>query len=75
MKIYSLIITGSNGVAPIYEVHSWEKAEEIIRSTMELTNEAFTFEVVGRVEERQGEYVWVVLSLLLVALFVLLINQ
>jgi hypothetical protein len=56
MNIYSLIITGSNGVAPIYEVHSWEKAEEIIRSTMELTNETFTFEVVGRVVAReQGE--------------------
>ena len=55
MKIYSLIITDpETNVAPIYEVHSWEKAEEIIRSTMELTNEAFTFEVVGRVEERQG---------------------
>jgi hypothetical protein len=56
MKIYSLIITGSNGVAPIYEVHSWEKAEEIIKSTMELTNAEFTFEVVGRVVAReQGE--------------------
>jgi hypothetical protein len=56
MKIYSLIITDvATGVAPIYEVHSWEKAEQIIRSTMELTNKTFTFEVFGRVEERQGE--------------------
>lgn len=55
MKIYSLIITDpETNVAPIYEVHSWEKAEEIIRKTMELTNKTFTFEVVGRVEERQG---------------------
>jgi hypothetical protein len=57
MKIYSLIITDvATGVAPIYEVHSWEKAEQIIRSTMELTNNEFTFEVVGRVVAReQGE--------------------
>jgi hypothetical protein len=55
MYIYSIKIESANGVAPIYEVHSWERAEEIIRSTMELTNEAFTFSVFGRVEERQGE--------------------
>ncbi len=55
MNIYSLIITNTEtGVSPIYEVHSWDKAEEIIRKTMELTNETFTFEVVGRVEKRQG---------------------
>jgi hypothetical protein len=57
MKIYSLIITDpETNIAPIYEVHSWEKAEEIIRSTMELTNKTFTFQVVGRVVAReQGE--------------------
>ena len=56
MKIYSLIITDvASGVSPIYEVHTWEKAEEIIRRTMELSNKTFTFEVIGRVEERQGE--------------------
>ena len=55
MKIYSLIITDpKTNVAPIYEVHSWDKAEEIIRRTMELSNKTFTFEVFGRVEERQG---------------------
>ena len=55
MKIYSLIITDvATGTAPIYEVHSWDKAEEIIRRTMELSNKTFTFEVFGRVEERQG---------------------
>ena len=55
MKIYSLIITDvETGTAPIYEVHSWDKVEEIIARTKELTNAEFTFEVFGRVEERQG---------------------
>ena len=55
MKIYSLIITDpETNVAPIYEVHSWEKAEEIIEATKKLTNKTFSFEVFGRVEERQG---------------------
>ena len=54
MKIYSLIITDpETNVAPIYEVHSWEKAEEIFKRTMELTNDEFTFEVVGRVVARE----------------------
>lgn len=57
MKIYSLIITDTKtGTAPIYEVHTWDKAEEIIKKTMELTNDEFTFKVVGRVVAReQGE--------------------
>jgi hypothetical protein len=55
MKIYSLEITTADNVSPIYEVHSWDKVEEIIKATQELTNEAFTFSVFGRVEERQGE--------------------
>ncbi len=56
MKIYSLIITDpKTNVAPIYEVHSWDKVEEIIARTKELTNAEFTFEVFGRVEARQGE--------------------
>jgi len=53
MNIYSLIITDvATGVAPIYEVHSWEKAEEIIRSTMELTKNEFIFEIVGRANSK-----------------------
>lgn len=55
MKIYSLIITDvETGTAPIYEVHSWEKAEEIIKRTMELTDKTFTFEVFGRVDTKVG---------------------
>jgi hypothetical protein len=52
MKIYSLKITDiETGTAPIYEVHSWEKAEEIIKSTIELAEgKPFTFEVFGRVD-------------------------
>lgn len=54
--IYSLIITDvETGVAPIYEVHSWEKAQEIIDATKRNTNKEFTFEVFGRVAERKGE--------------------
>ena len=53
MKIYSLIITDvATGTAPIYEVHSWEKAEEIIKRTMELTNDEFIFEIVGRANSK-----------------------
>lgn len=50
MNIYSLIIHDeANNIHPVYEVHSWEKAEEIIRSTMELAEgKPFTWEVVGR---------------------------
>jgi len=49
MYIYSLIIHDEeNNVHPIYEVHSWEKAEEIIKKTMELDKgRHFTWEVVG----------------------------
>ena len=55
MKIYSLIITDpETNVAPVFEVHSWEKAEEIIRRTMELTDKTFTFEVFGRVDAKEG---------------------
>lgn len=53
--IYSLVITDvETGVAPIYEVHTWEKVQEIIDSTKKLTNKEFTFEVFGRVAERAG---------------------
>ena len=50
MNIYSLIIHDEeNNIHPVYEVHSWEKAEEIIRSTMELAEgRSFSWEVVGR---------------------------
>ena len=55
MKIYSLIITDvATGTAPIYEVHSWEKVEEIIARTRELINAEFTFEVFGRVPAKVG---------------------
>jgi len=57
MKIYSLKIAPVNTehASPIYEVHSWEKVEEIIQSTKELYKEAFTFEVFGRVEAQVAE--------------------
>ena len=50
MNIYSLIIHDEvNNIHPVYEVHSWEKAEEIIKKTIELAKgEPFTWEVVGR---------------------------
>jgi len=52
--IYSLIITDvETGVAPIYEVHSWEKAQEIIDATRKLSKNTFTFEVFGRVVVEQ----------------------
>ena len=49
MKIYSLIINDEvNQVYPVYEVHSWEKAEEIILATKELMGDTpFTWEVRG----------------------------
>jgi len=51
MKIYSLIIHDEiNNIHPVYEVHSWEKAEEIIRKCMEISDLPFTFEVFGRVD-------------------------
>mgnify|MGYP000343819623 CR=1 FL=1 len=56
MKIYSLQITPTNPdhASPIYEVHDWDKVEQIIKATREIYDGAFTFEVFGRVEERQG---------------------
>ena len=64
MKIYSLTINDEiNNIHPVYEVHTWEKAEEIIRQTMALVqqqielgytnNGSFSFEVSGFV--RVGE--------------------
>jgi hypothetical protein len=54
MKIYSLKITPVNAehASPIYEVHSWDKVEEIIASTKKLYDGEFTFEVFGRVDAR-----------------------
>jgi hypothetical protein len=55
MNIYSLKIDIKNAqgeveLSPIYEVHSWERAEEVILNTKELikdTGKSFTFEVFG----------------------------
>jgi menaquinone-dependent protoporphyrinogen IX oxidase len=54
MNILSLkldIFNGTDTISPIYEVHSWEKAEEIIRNTQALLadkpNATFSFEVFG----------------------------
>jgi hypothetical protein len=55
MNIYSLKINikntqGEVELSPIYEVHSWAKAEEIIQNTRELIKESgksFSFEVFG----------------------------
>ena len=50
MNIYSLKITdATTGVSPVYEVHTWEKAQEIIKATQELTNSygQFTWELIG----------------------------
>jgi len=49
MNIYSLRITDTTtGVSPLYEVHTWEKVEEIIANTKELMGDKpFTWEVVG----------------------------
>lgn len=57
MDIYSLVITiksaqGDEELSPIYEVHSWERAEEIINNTRTLiadTGKTFTFSVMGAV--------------------------
>lgn len=58
MTINTLVIniTNSKGevISPIYEVHSWERAEEIINSTRKLIAEGsdpaskFQFEVHGQ---------------------------
>lgn len=53
MKIQSLIIhDNTNNIHPVYEVHSWEKAQEIIKATQELTPShiSFTWELVGVAE-------------------------
>lgn len=58
MNIYSLKIDIKNAqgeveLSPIYEVHSWERAEEIILSTKSLvadTGKTFSFEVFGMVK-------------------------
>lgn len=57
MKIYSLKITPANAdhASPIYEVHTWEKVEEIVNSTKAMYDGEFTFEVFGRVEARVAE--------------------
>jgi hypothetical protein len=57
-NIQTLVIHISNSVgvthSPLYEVHTWEKAEEIINHTRELIagssdpTQTFTFEVIGR---------------------------
>lgn len=49
MKIYSLQITDTTtGVSPVYEVHTWDKVEEIVKATKELMGEMpFTWEVSG----------------------------
>ena len=51
MKIYSLIIHDEiNNVHPVYEVHSWEKAQEIIEATQKLADgKPLTFEVFGHI--------------------------
>jgi hypothetical protein len=45
------IFNGTETISPIYEVHTWERAEEIIRATKELIkdkpNATFSFEVYG----------------------------
>jgi hypothetical protein len=54
MNIYSIKIIPNNPehAQPIYEVHSWDKAEQIIQSTREIYDEAFTFEVIGNVSAK-----------------------
>jgi hypothetical protein len=55
MNIYSLKIDIKNAqgeveLSPIYEVHSWERAEEVIMNTKALlvdTQKTFSFEVFG----------------------------
>lgn len=54
--IYSVVITDTkSGIAPVFECHSWERAQEIIDATIRNTNDEFTFEVFGRVAERTPE--------------------
>jgi len=64
MYIYSVkIVDEINNIAPIYEVHSWERAEEVIKSAEALLKDrvakgetngtSFSFEVHGFV--RVGE--------------------
>jgi len=48
MNIYSLIIHDEiNNIHPVYEVHSWDKVEEILEATRRLDPNPFTWEVVG----------------------------
>ena len=50
MNIYSIKIipTNPDHAQPIYEVHTWEKVEEIIANTKELMGDKpFTWEVYG----------------------------
>jgi hypothetical protein len=54
MNILSLkinVFNGTNTISPVYEVHSWAKAEEIILATQELIKNnphaSFDFEVFG----------------------------
>jgi hypothetical protein len=54
MNILSLrlnIFNGTTELTPVYEVHSWDKAEEIIMATKALLadkpNSSFSFEVFG----------------------------
>jgi len=56
MNIYSIKIipTNPDHAQPIYEVHSWEKAEQIIKTTREIYDDAFTFEVIGNVPAKVG---------------------
>lgn len=45
------IFNGTETISPVYEVHSWDKAEEIIKATQRLLannpNATFSFEVYG----------------------------
>jgi hypothetical protein len=52
--IYSIkfdIFNGTNTISPVYEVHSWDKAQEVIDATADLIkdipNASFSFEVSG----------------------------
>jgi hypothetical protein len=56
MNIYSIKIipTNPDHAQPIYEVHTWEKAEQIIKTTREIYDGEFTFEVIGNVSAKAG---------------------
>jgi hypothetical protein len=56
MNIYSIKIipTNPDHAQPIYEVHTWDKAEQIIKTTREIYDGAFTFEVIGNVSAKAG---------------------